>query len=295
MNRHVAVFVGATLTAVGALMPPVDAARVGEWSEPVNLGPMINTPFDDAGPAISKDGLSLYFHSNRPPNLPADNDIYVARRQSIHHEWEPPEKLGPAVNSATGDSFAGLSRDDHSLFMTRPPGDLWMSYRRDVKDDFGWEPAVRLGPAINTDASENTGRTFVSRKYGLWQLYFTSTRPGGPGTFDIYVADAFGDARLVPELSSPQFDAGAVLSPNGLQVFFHSTRPGIGGRDLWASRRRSVFEAWDAPENMGADVNSPAEDHTPALSSDGDSLFFSSTRAGGFGFTDIYVTTRTRH
>jgi Tol biopolymer transport system component len=46
---------------------------------------------------------------------------------------------------------------------------------------------------------------------------------------------------------------------------------------------------------MGVGVNSAGEDHSPALSFDGDTLFFSSTRPGGFGLTDIYVTTRTGH
>src|ERR1700737_3557195 len=38
----------------------------GPWSTPVNLGPVVNTPFDDNHPAISKNGLSLYITSNRP-------------------------------------------------------------------------------------------------------------------------------------------------------------------------------------------------------------------------------------
>ena len=87
----------------------------------------------------------------------------------------------------------------------------------------------------------------------------------------------------------------AVLSRNGLEVFFHSTRPGTGLRDLWTSRRKSVFDAWSPPENMGTVVNSVAEDLFPALSSDDDTLFFVSNRPGGFGLGDIYVTTRTRH
>lgn len=37
-----------------------------DWAVPANLGALVNSSFNDAGPAISKDGLSLYFNSNRP-------------------------------------------------------------------------------------------------------------------------------------------------------------------------------------------------------------------------------------
>lgn len=174
------------------------------------------------------------------------------------------------------------------------PGDVWVSYRRDVRDPFAWEQAVPLGPAVNnTDAADSTARHFVSRKYGLSQLYFFSTRSGGLGGPDIWVADAFGAARPVEELNSPAIDGGAVLSRNGLEIFFHSTRPGVGVRDLWTSRRGSVLGPWELPENMIA-LNTPDEDFFPAMPSD-DTLFFASNRAGGFGGTDIYVTTRAKH
>jgi WD40-like Beta Propeller Repeat len=58
---------------VTMLMPSANASRDSKWSEwstPVNLVAGINTPFVDASPAISQDGLTLYFNSNRPGVLP---------------------------------------------------------------------------------------------------------------------------------------------------------------------------------------------------------------------------------
>src|ERR1700738_2472417 len=48
-------------------------APFGPWSTPVNLGPAVNTRFDDNHPAISKDGLSLYITSNRPGGVNGKN------------------------------------------------------------------------------------------------------------------------------------------------------------------------------------------------------------------------------
>ena len=76
------------------LMPPADASpdsKESEWSAPVNLGPGINTLSSEAAPAISQDGLTLYFVSNRPgvpPDAFGDQDLYVARRESVDLPWE---------------------------------------------------------------------------------------------------------------------------------------------------------------------------------------------------------------
>lgn len=296
MNRQL-IALGAALAAVSTLIAAADASRLREWSEPVGISPMINTGSDESGPAISRDGLTLYFQSNRPGGVGTNNcDIWIARRQSIHHEWDWPENLGSAVNSAVCESAPALSRDEHYLFFARlNPTRLWVSYRRDVHDDCGWEPAVLLSPGINSEASDGTPKYFESKTYGLSQLYFYSTRPGGLGSFDIYVANAFGAAQPVAELNSPLIDAGPALSRDGLEIFFHSNRDGtLGQRDLWTSVRSSVFDPWSQPVNLGAVVNGQSNETVPALSSDGETMFFASDRPGGFGLSDIYMTTRTK-
>jgi sugar (pentulose or hexulose) kinase len=78
-------------------------------------------------------------------------------------------------------------------------------------------------------------------------------------------------------------------------MFFQSNRPGtLGGNDLWTAVRDSVLDPWSAPENLGAIVNSGSGEGGAALSSDGEVLFFDSSRPGGVGMTDIYMTTRTK-
>jgi Tol biopolymer transport system component len=138
-------------------------------------------------------------------------------------------------------------------------------------------------------------RYFESRKHGLSQLYFYSTRPGGLGNFDIYVANAFGAAVSVQELNSPQIDASPTVSRNGLEILFHSNRlVTIGERDLWTSVRTSVFDPWSNPVNLGDVVNSASnqQNEGPFLRWRDDVLRFRST--GGFGLSDIYMTSRSK-
>src|SRR5437660_9040278 len=146
------------LTAVGLLLffasYPRAAPMYSDWGVPVNLGPVINSPSTDAGPAIAKDGLSLFFGSDRPGGF-GSLDIWVSQRVSLDAPWGPPVNLGAVVNSTNLENVPALSRDEHWMFFNsdRPGGfgqnDLWASYRVHTKDDFGWQTPVNLG-AVNT-------------------------------------------------------------------------------------------------------------------------------------------------
>jgi Tol biopolymer transport system component len=303
MKRQLVAACGA-LALVTILMPSAGASRYSKWSEwstPVPV-PNINSAFVDDNPAISKDGLSLYFQSGRPSGYGAV-DIYVARRAAADLPWDVPVNLGPAINTASFELAPDLSRDGHYLFFVSPRAtglaDIYVSYREDVHDDFAWEEPTMLGPEINTSSSIDTGPSFFENDdNGLPQLFFNSNRLGSN---DIYMTEmnpdgGFWPAVVVLELSSPQNDIAPGIFRNGLEMFFQSDRPGtLGGNDLWTSVRDSVLDPWSPPVNMGAIVNSGAGEGGPALSSDGEVLFFNSSRPGGPGMTDIYMTTRRKH
>jgi len=83
------------------------------------------------------------------------------------------------------------------------------------------------------------------------------------------------------------------FSIDGLEMYIESDRSGgQGDWDLWVLRRNSVDEDWGPPENLGPNVNSSKQDAAASISSDGLTLHFLSSRAGGNGGQDIYVTTR---
>jgi len=67
------------LVLVSALTASSGAEKYSDWSAPINLGPIVNSTAIDRGPAISKDGLSLYFASTRPGGEGGE-DIYVSQR-----------------------------------------------------------------------------------------------------------------------------------------------------------------------------------------------------------------------
>lgn len=278
-----------------------------DWSAPVNLGPVVNSAFNDSGPTLSKNQLSLYFASDRTGTR-GGNDIWVSQRNSVTEPWGPPVSLGESVNSAADDTSPNLSRDGHWLFfMSRRPGsqlnaagilafDIWVSYRDHIHDDFDWQPPVNV-VAVNSPSFEQNPFFFDNDDVGVPQLFFTRTTPTGNRIFvsDLLPSGTFSAPGLVAELNSTANERGVSVSFDGLEVFLMSTRPGgEGAQDLWTSTRETVFDPWSTPTNLGALVNSAAGDFDPHLASNREALYFMSTRTGGLGGQDLYVTTRAK-
>jgi hypothetical protein len=94
------------------------------------------------------------------------------------------------------------------------------------------------------------------------------------------------------ELNTPFQDGCPIQSPDGLSLYMASNRPGGQGLlDIWVSNRESADDPWGAPENLGAPVNSAADDFCPTPVKGG-GLFFVSREAntGSCGLGDIYFT-----
>src|SRR5438270_13865906 len=78
-----------------------------EWSEPVNLGPVVNSSSNEQNATLARDGLSLYFSSNRPGGA-GNLDIWVSQRACAIPDdpacaWEAPVILGPVINGSGAD------------------------------------------------------------------------------------------------------------------------------------------------------------------------------------------------
>jgi len=103
------------------------------WGLAENLGPTVNSPVYDGLPAISPDGLLLFFTSLRSGGY-GDNDIWVAKRATRGGEWGEPVNLGPMVNTSAGEAEPSISYNGRWLYfddytIMRPGGiggpDLW--------------------------------------------------------------------------------------------------------------------------------------------------------------------------
>ncbi len=288
------------LGSVAADETALASDRFSEWSAAVDLGPVVNSPSTDFTPELSRDGLSLYFSSNRPGGFGL-TDLYVAHRAGRDEPWGPPVNLGAVINTAKPEAGPHLSRDGHRLYFAsgRPGGlganDIWVSRRSDPNDDFGWEAPVNLGPGVNSSGFEG-GMTLR-----LPELYVASDRanPGPDHPLHIYLSvigpdGAFGPAVLVVGLSSAGNDLRPTIRFDGRELFLSSDRAGSAGgsQDIWVSTRAAFGAPWTPPVNLGAPVNTQYNEVQPSLSADGRILLFASDRPGGSGGADLYMATR---
>jgi hypothetical protein len=99
--------------------------------------------------------------------------------------------------------------------------------------------------------------------------------------------------NLGPIVNSSASEWGPSFSADYLEMFFVSNRPGgLGDWDIWVTTRETTDDDWSTPLNLGAPVNSSFVDTTAAISPNGLELYFASTRPGGIGYEDIWVTRR---
>src|SRR5438093_5932400 len=275
-----------------------------EWSEPVNLGPVINSSAVDANAGLSSDAHTLFFVSTRAGGL-GNLDIWMSHRQCLSCDWEAPVNLGAPINSDAIDAAPTMSDDGRLLFFYSARsggfglGDVYVSQRVSTGADGGvWGPPVNLGPDVNTAANEQG--SFYVHDPGEPNAFVYFNRPTAGGSIDIYrVAvsndgEALGPAVLIPELSDPTaFDQKVAVSTDGHELLVSSDRTGgFGNLDIWRFTRQSANDPWSNPTNVAAPISTSALDAQPSLSRDGRTLIFTSNRAGGFGLQDLWMSTR---
>ena len=290
--------------AVAALTfgPVVSATHFSEWAAPVSVESIpgasaeLNTAFTDSCAVESPDGLSLYISSNRPGGF-GGLDIWVSRRADSDGSFGAPENLGASINTAANEFCPAPVRGDRLYFNSNRAGgcgNLDLYSTRFHKDE--WTEPENLGCDINSSASDGYPAYFEDDE-GNAYLFFSSNRTGGfePGGSDVDIYFSLNGAapQLAPGLNTASNDLRLSVRKDGREVFFDSDRAGgLGGNDIWTATRESVTDDWLAPVHPDAPVNSPANDIRPMLSWDGLTMYFESTRPGGEGLSDNYLTTR---
>jgi hypothetical protein len=277
-------------------------ARGDFFCSPPTKVPNVNVSPSTLGGGISADGLEMYLAVEGGMyggGYGGMFDMYVAKRASVQDDWSGPVNLGPTLNGATWETPTSVSHDGLTLYFSsdRPGGsggqDLWTATR--PSKDSPWGKPVNLGPTVNSSAWDLSARESAD---GL-MLLFHSQRSGGMGGEDIWMStratknDPWSSpVNLGPAVNSGANDGEAVMTPDGLTLFFNSDRAGgIGNYDLWVTTRKTTSHAWGPPINLGRSVNTPAVEWCSSISADGSTLYFVSDRPTAWSPCSVYQTT----
>jgi len=283
------------------------AETFGDWSTPVPVAEL-NTGANDMYAVLTRDGLTVYFTSNRSGGSGGD-DLWYATRPSVDSPWGTPQNMGPEINSSVSDSLPFLSANEHVMYFQSARsggcgfGDIWATYRRNA--NFAWERPVNLGCVLNTQLWNETAPAFFEDpQTEQAYLFYGSDRTGGLGDFDVYVSMLNDDGSatagvLVPAFSSPKRDTRIFIRRDGLEAFVTSDRADVGSQgmiDIWTTRRETLSDQWPTPlVSLPSPVNSSCDDGSPFLSRDGTTLYFFSNRGGSpCGNRDIWYSTRVK-
>jgi outer membrane protein OmpA-like peptidoglycan-associated protein/tetratricopeptide (TPR) repeat protein len=162
------------------------------WSEPINLGPQINTEFWESSPSLSSDKTTLYFSSDRPGGY-GGKDLYVSHRMP-NGKWSEALNMGASVNTTSDELAPFIHADNNTLYFTSDglPGyggsDLFVIRRKNATE---WNTPENLGYPINT--IESDGSLFIASN-GV-DAFYSSDRADSHGGLDLYRFELRSDIR----------------------------------------------------------------------------------------------------
>ena len=143
-------------------------------------------PFNDKEysvehPALSPDGQTLYFASDKPGGF-GGVDLYKSVKDQSGN-WSAPVNLGPAINTSGDDMFPFVANDGTLYFASNGHVGLGgLDIYSSTPSNEGWTAPANLGFPINTNSDDFGYIIAKDNKNG----YFVSNRPGGHGDDDIY-------------------------------------------------------------------------------------------------------------
>ncbi len=261
----------------------------------INLGPAVNSYFDEYGAVEHSATNSLFMTGRKPerlPEKPVSRDAFRERLFSAEYKNGQVSEAS-AVSSPASSwrhlAVAGLDASNDVLFVYQ--GKKRSGNLRTAKiSSKGLRGSKKLKGAVDRKMFQETSISVADNG----DAYFVSDKPGGEGGTDIWYAKRKGKnkyrkAMNVGDRINTPFDERSVyVTPDGNALYFSSNgHSGLGGFDIYKCERQPDA-SWGDPVNLGYPINSSADDLFYHPTSDSLVALMASSRAGGFGGLDIY-------
>ncbi len=262
-----------------------------------------NSELSDFAPTLN--GGEIIFTSNRKTRRASQrthnwNDQPFSELYSITVSEEgEPIRYRSKVNSRYHESSAVFSKDGQTMYFTRNnftkrkrgkdnEGKTLLKLYRSKRTEKGWSEAEEL--PFNSEEFSN-GHPAISADGK--QLIFSSDRPGGEGQSDLYKVSIDGDSFGEPEslgdaINTEGRETFPFVDTNDDLYFASDGHVGLGGLDIFVSEITSEGN-YEKGFNIGAPINSKADDFSFVINSTTGLGYFASNREGGKGEDDIYA------
>jgi Tol biopolymer transport system component len=260
--------------------PPLDdVERVVGWSPPERIAAVSHLLSFETDPAISADGLELFFISDRdgPPR------IYTAARASTDAPFGPPVPVTALWSSSSfHDGGPELSQDALRIWFSRSDADhvpeaIYTATRPSRSLD--WSEPHRIvelpTPAQSPNVSRDGLKLYFSIPVVERDEIYSATRPTATATWR--------NLRPVNRFNSESLDAAVTTARGDREAYFESDR---GGALRLYRSTRAVDDPWSIPEVVEDLPGATRADVTP----DGRRMVMMMHPAGGVA--DLYESTR---
>ncbi len=246
-----------------------------------------NGPEDDFAPALAQDGKLLLFTQENDKT----QRIMLCERDG--QGWASPTNLGSEVNDAIQAGSASVTSDGQFIVFAAYKHSLVGFGRTDLysarKVNGKWTDVRNLGAQVNSEAFDSQPALSPDGS----TLYFVSDRSGGAGGTDIYVCHRRGKDWTKAELVGSGVNTSSdeltpSLAADNSTLYFASNRSGgQGGFDIYTTRYKAG--TYSTPTNIGAPINSSADEYNYCAVPNSTKAYFASNRSGGQGGIDIYM------
>lgn len=280
------------------LMAQTDASKQNR--ERYTIYPLsISSAYSEMGPAIGPEG-QLLFSSNRPVRS-IIRRFNARDRQAFYQLWESrptelttlsaPQAFAPQLSSPLNNGPLRFSADGRQMYLTRN------SEGHSVAE----LDIVLFSRLYDKWPREASSLPLKIRGYSIMhpaiapdneRLYFASDMPGGYGGMDLYYSVRRGGflsrpVNLGPQINSSGNEVFPYVDPEGRLFFASDGLPGAGGLDVFVSH--ILQNNFSPPLNLGAGLNSAADDFGFIWYQNEKSGYFVSNRPGGKGQDDLYA------
>ena len=213
------------------------------------------------------------------------------KKSNPYNESLAIQNAGDLVNSNVSEYFPSITIDGKKMIFTRRVNNTNEDFFMSDKTTGEWSVAAPLSGQINTPMNE--GGQQISQD-GKWLVYAGCNFQDSYGGCDIYISYKNGESWGTREnignaINSEFWESTPCLSPDKNDLYFSSNRPGgIGGSDIYVSHRMANGK-WSKAENLGASINTKADESFPFMHADNETLYFTSSGLEGYGGTDIFM------
>jgi OmpA-OmpF porin, OOP family len=267
-------------------------------SKHINLGPNINSSFDEQYPVLSPDGKTLYFtRFSHPENIGGKKnkgDIWYSERGE-NNEWSKAVNIGAPLNNMHKNLVVAISADGNTLYLQhhyqkdgRQPVTHGVSVSK-RKSDGTWGFPEKLPIDYFLNKSEDLGMS-ISKDGRVMILSIESY--GTLGAEDLYVSfkgknGQWSDPKtLGSTINSPYQELTPFLADDLKTLYFSSNgRGGFGSKDIFMSQRLDdTWTNWSKPVNLGSKVNTEGMELSFFIPSGSDYAYLVSTQnSDGYG------------